>query len=220
MQITIRAPAWCIGILAFAGGVGGPAAIAQAPTAEQYVKQLECQAGQDCEAAPAVTETPAPPGGRKRGFNRPDETKKRSFRFEATTEQGRQEVEKRVDAGRLPSANVEVTFEFNSTVVSAQAQQALQPLGVALADPRLAGYRFVLVGHTDAKGTDAFNQRLSEQRAAAVRAYFVAKFAIAPDRLDTYGRGKSLLKNPAQPQAAENRRVQVINQGAVAANGR
>ena len=39
---------------------------------------------------------------------------------------------------------------------------------------------------------------------------------IAPDRLASYGRGKSLLKNTADPFAAENRRVQVINQGALA----
>ena len=73
----------------------------------------------------------------------------------------------------------------------------------------------MLVGHTDGKGTVAFNHRLSEQRAAAVKAYLVAQFGIEPERLDTYGRGKSLLKNSAQPDAAENRRVQVINQGAV-----
>ena len=170
-------------------------------------------------ALPICPEVPVPPGSRKRGLSPPGGTS-RSFRFEATTEQGRQEVEKRVEAGRLPSADLEVYFDFNSTVVTAQAQLALQQLGTALADPRLAGYRFVLVGHTDGKGGDAINQALSERRAAAVKDYLVIRFAIAPERLDTYGRGKLIPKNAAQPLAPENRRVQVINQGAVARSAR
>jgi len=60
----------------------------------------------------------------------------------------------------------------------------------------------VLVGHTDAKGGDAYNQILSERRAAAVKEHLVRTFGIAPDRLVSYGRGKSLLKNTADPFAA------------------
>jgi hypothetical protein len=41
----------------------------------------------------------------------------------------------------------------------------------------------------------------------------VRTLGIAPERLVTYGRGKSQLKNAADPFAAENRRVQVINAG-------
>ena len=57
---------------------------------------------------------------------------------------------------------------------------------------------------------------MAERRAAAVKEYLVRTFGIAPDRLASYGRGKSLLKNTADPFAAENRRVQVINQGVLA----
>ena len=60
----------------------------------------------------------------------------------------------------------------------------------------------MLVGHTDAKGGDAYNQILSERRAAAVKEHLVRTFGIAPDRLVSYGRGKSLLKNTADPFAA------------------
>ena len=180
---------------------------ADQPTPEQLVKQLECRAEQDC--------APPAPVSRKRGLS-PGGTK-RSFSFETATEPGRQEVEKRVEAGKLPSADLEVYFDFNSAVVSPQAREMLRSLGVALNDPRLAGFNFVLVGHTDGKGTATFNQRLSEKRAAAVKDHLVGEFQIAPERLTTFGRGKTVLKNVADPTAAENRRVQVINQGAVAA---
>lgn len=217
------------GLTMLAASIGTAAAQAPAtPTAEQLIQQLECRAGQDCHAPPAASETPLVTRSHKRGLSGPGTGNrgaaepgsgagtKRSFRFEATTEQGRQEVEKRVETGKLPSTDLEVYFDFNSSVVRYEAQQALKPLATALADPRLAGYRFVLVGHTDAKGGDAFNQRLSQQRAEAVRSYLISQFGIAAGRLDAYGRGKTLLKNSADPLAPENRRVQVINQGTVA----
>ena len=71
-------------------------------------------------------------------------------------------------------------------------------------------------GHTDGKGGDAYTQGLSERRAAAVKGYLVRTFGIATERLVSYGRGRSSLKNSTDPFAAENRRVQVINNGAVA----
>ena len=193
---------------------------AEATTADQLINQLECKTGQDCAAPAAAPETPAnadasgaPPVSRKRGVSQSPPGTKRSFRFETATEAGKQEVEKRVDAGKLPSTDLEIYFDFNSAEITPQARASLEPLGSALSHPRLAAYRFVLVGHTDGKGGAEFNQRLSERRAASVRDYLVAHYKIAPDRLDTYGRGKTALKNAQQPDAGENRRVQVINQG-------
>ena len=201
-----------------------PAHAAEAKSAEQLINQLECKSGQDCAAPAAAPEPPAnadtsgaPPVSRKRGVSQSPPGTKRSFRFETTSEAGRQEVEKRVDAGKLPSTDLEIYFDFNSAEITPQARAALEPLGKALGHPRLAAYRFVLVGHTDGKGGAEFNQRLSDRRAAAVRDHLVQQFQIAPDRLDTYGRGKTALKNPQQPDAGENRRVQVINQGQTAA---
>lgn len=174
----------------------------------RLLNKLTCQPGQECE-------TP-PPESKKRGFD----PQKRSFTFQPGNEQSRSEIERKVSAGKLPAADVEVTFDFNSDVVGPVARQALQPLGAVLNNPKLARDRFVLVGHTDAKGSDASNQALSERRAAAVKRHLVETFGIAPDRLDTYGRGRMVLKRPEDPLAAENRRVQVINQGAASAAAR
>lgn len=179
------------------------------PSQEELLRQLTCQPGQECEA-------PQPGANRKRGFNAASGgAQKRSFSFQPGTAEGRAEIEQKVVAGKLPSADVEVTFDFNSDVVGPVARLALASLGAVLNNPKLAGSRFVLVGHTDAKGGDAFNQALSERRAAAVKRHLVEAFAIAPGRLDTYGRGRTVLKNPAAPLAAENRRVQVVNQSGV-----
>lgn len=177
-------------------------ASAQAParTPDELLQSLTCKPGQDCEP---------PPPGRKRGGGGGN----RSFSFQPNTEQGRVELEQKVKAGSLPSADLEVTFDFNSDIVGPEAKRVLAPLGVVLTNPKLAANRFVLVGHTDAKGNDAYNQALSERRAAAVKRHLVDAFGIAPDRLDTYGRGRKALKRPDTPLVAENRRVQVINHG-------
>jgi outer membrane protein OmpA-like peptidoglycan-associated protein len=70
---------------------------------------------------------------------------------------------------------------------------------------------FLVAGHTDGKGTDQYNQILSERRAENIKQYLMQKFGIAGDNLVAVGYGKTQLKNTANPQADENRRVQVVN---------
>ena len=75
----------------------------------------------------------------------------------------------------------------------------------------LKGSTFVVAGHTDAAGGEAYNQDLSERRADSIKRYLVDKYGIAATDLVTVGYGKSKLKDPAQPMAEVNRRVQVVN---------
>jgi outer membrane protein OmpA-like peptidoglycan-associated protein len=109
------------------------------------------------------------------------------------------------------SVNLYVNFAYNSAELTSDARITLDGLGAALADPRLAAFSFLIAGHTDAKGGDEFNQKLSERRAEAVRDYLIAQFRIAPQRLSTKGYGKSQLLDPSRPEDGVNRRVQVIN---------
>lgn len=111
----------------------------------------------------------------------------------------------------LPSIDVEVLFDYDSSTVTAVAAENLMTLGRALADPRLAGGKFVIAGHTDAKGATSYNLALSQRRSEAVRGFLVEHFKIAPENLIARGFGETRLKNPRDPQGAENRRVQVIN---------
>lgn len=187
-------------------------AAAQQPTADEIVRRLVCQPGQECMPPP-------PPGGRKRGFE--PGGAKRSFEVvPKPTEETRQQAEQQASAGKLPTIDLQVTFDFNSDAVGPAARAALAPLGEAMRDPRLAASRFTLIGHTDGVGDRTYNQGLSERRAAAVKRYLVEAFGITAERLDAYGRGMTQMKNPADPRAAENRRVQVISQVVAASEQR
>jgi outer membrane protein OmpA-like peptidoglycan-associated protein len=75
----------------------------------------------------------------------------------------------------------------------------------------LKGNTFILAGHADATGKPGYNQELSERRAAAVKQYLMEHYNIPADSLVTAGYGSTHLKNTADPYAAENRRVAVVN---------
>ena len=88
---------------------------------------------------------------------------------------------------------------------------SVQALGRALSNAELKGSTFVVAGHTDAAGGEVYNQELSERRAEAIKRYLVDKYGINGTDLVTVGYGKSKLKDPNQPMAESNRRVQVVN---------
>jgi outer membrane protein OmpA-like peptidoglycan-associated protein len=110
-----------------------------------------------------------------------------------------------------PKTDVEIYFDYNSAAITPKAEPQLNELGKALLSQQLAGSVFTVGGHTDAKGSDEYNQRLSERRALAVKKYLIAKFNVPAENLIAAGYGKRRLKNPADPFGAENRRVEVVN---------
>jgi outer membrane protein OmpA-like peptidoglycan-associated protein len=110
-----------------------------------------------------------------------------------------------------PSIDLEVTFEYDSAGIGPKAVPILVTLGRALGNPELKGATFVIAGHTDAAGSDGYNQSLSERRAEAVKIFLTQQFKLPPDHLLAIGFGRSQLKNAADPRAAENRRVQIVN---------
>ena len=112
-----------------------------------------------------------------------------------------------VDVAR--SINIEVYFDFDSAVLKPKAIEQLKPLGEALSSNDLGYGRYLIMGHTDAKGSAAYNQTLSEQRAASVRKYLVQRFLVQPNALVSIGLGEALLKRPAEPNAGINRRVEI-----------
>jgi outer membrane protein OmpA-like peptidoglycan-associated protein len=113
----------------------------------------------------------------------------------------------------LPSVSMEIYFDFNSADISPESMPSLLALGKALADPGFQKDKFMVGGHTDGVGSDTYNLKLSQARADAVRHFLVQRFPIAPEALTALGFGKTSLKDPTNPDAAVNRRVQVINLG-------
>jgi outer membrane protein OmpA-like peptidoglycan-associated protein len=79
----------------------------------------------------------------------------------------------------------------------------LKTLGAALSDEKLKGSVFLVAGHTDAKGADAYNLSLSDQRAKAVQAFLVENFDIDPKQLVAIGFGEEQLKDKANPLSGE-----------------
>ena len=110
-----------------------------------------------------------------------------------------------------PAIDLEIQFDFNSASISAASVPSVKALGQALSDPKLKGSTFVVAGHTDGVGGDAFNQGLSERRADTIKQYLVSKYHIAGSDLVTVGYGKTKLKDANDPTDAVNRRVQVVN---------
>jgi outer membrane protein OmpA-like peptidoglycan-associated protein len=114
-------------------------------------------------------------------------------------------------ASQKPSIDLEVTFAYDSAIVGPKAVPTLVTLGRALSRSELKGATFLVAGHTDAAGNDSYNQSLSERRAEAVKIFLAEQFKLSPGQLLAIGFGRTQLKNTADPLAAENRRVQIVN---------
>lgn len=113
------------------------------------------------------------------------------------------------------SIALDVPFEINSSALKPSAAAQLGQLAGALRSEELGRYRFLIAGHTDASGDAAYNRRLSGRRADAVRRRLI-EAGVAADRLDARGFGEDEPLDPAVPNAAANRRVEIRNLGAAA----
>lgn len=111
-------------------------------------------------------------------------------------------------AAAAPSAlSAPVQFEFDSSLILPQAREQLDAIaeGIKLLP---SGRAVVIEGHTDAAGSEDYNQQLSRRRAAAVKLYLAQHHGIALQRLRDIGVGERQPIEGLDPLAAENRRVQ------------
>src|SRR6266481_8371394 len=114
-------------------------------------------------------------------------------------------------ASTKPNIDLEIHFDYNSADISKGSTQAVQELGKALSNASLNGSTFVVAGHTDAVGGEAYNQDLSERRADTIKKYLIDKYGLNGSNLVTVGYGKTKPKDPNAPLDPVNRRVQVVN---------
>ncbi|GAM01100.1 MULTISPECIES: OmpA family protein [Sphingomonas] len=105
----------------------------------------------------------------------------------------------------LPSG---ITFAYNSSQVQPQFRQTLDQVADILSQYKQT--YIDVYGHTDSTGSDAYNQRLSEQRAVSVADYLASR-GVQPARIGTRGFGKSqpIASNDTEEGRAANRRVEI-----------
>ncbi len=99
-------------------------------------------------------------------------------------------------------------FDFDKAVLKPAGKAALDAL---VADASKVNVETIIaVGHTDASGSDRYNQGLSVRRVEAVKAYLVSQ-GVAADRIKTEGKGEAqpVASNQTREGRAQNRRVEV-----------
>jgi len=105
-----------------------------------------------------------------------------------------------------------IYFDFNSATIKPDSEAVLKQISDIL--HRNPTWKLSVSGHTDNIGDAAFNQTLSERRAAAVKDALVTRYGIAADRLTTagYGASRSIETNSTLEGRARNRRVELQRQ--------
>lgn len=104
--------------------------------------------------------------------------------------------------------NADTFFDFDKSTIKPEGRQVLDQVAAQAANLNLE--TIIAVGYTDSTGPDAYNLKLSQRRAAAVKAYLVGK-GIDPNRIYTEGKGKNdpVASNATRQGRAQNRRVEI-----------
>ncbi len=110
-----------------------------------------------------------------------------------------------------PAVNLPVHFEFDRADLNARGSRQVLELGRALSGAQMRQATFILVGHTDKRGSRAYNQMLSERRAHAVKTELERRFPVLVGKLTATGRGETqlLYDGDAETDHMLNRRVKI-----------
>ena len=114
---------------------------------------------------------------------------------------------------KLPRFAVEIQFDEDSSVIRPESYRMLGRIADTLYDPALLPYKFLIVGHTVARGRRESNLTLSQKRADAIRGALVTAFKISPKRLQGIGLGEEQLLDAAHPTAPINQQFEVARVG-------
>ena len=110
-----------------------------------------------------------------------------------------------------PSVNLKIEFDYDSYAIRPASFKQLDELRDALNHEALIEKKIIIKGHTDSDGGDAYNLKLSLNRALAVRNYLHGHFLINEDRLKIVGYGEALplVPNTTLGNKQLNRRVEI-----------
>jgi len=110
-----------------------------------------------------------------------------------------------IEEGRIRLENV--YFETASAVLLPESESALRQAGDVL--ERFPGLRIEVEGHTDTRGSNSYNMRLSQARAESVRDFLLAHFELDPDLIEArgYGETRPETRERNEEELLRNRRV-------------
>jgi outer membrane protein OmpA-like peptidoglycan-associated protein len=185
---------------------GGPAALAQSPSAADLINSLKPTAKQLTGATRGIRPAKTTPLA-----GTPDVQ-------QATVRAETAPVESSGGPGGngVAAANLVVEFKSGSAVLTPAAERTLSVLGHALTSSDLSSFKFRIEGHTDTVGNPDTNRSLSQQRADAVVSFLEQKFGMSSDKLQAVGVGSDQLLVPTPENTPEprNRAVKIVNLGA------
>jgi outer membrane protein OmpA-like peptidoglycan-associated protein len=114
----------------------------------------------------------------------------------------------RVGEGLVVTFDSGLLFDFDSDALRAESRKNLDNLASSLNN--FGDSKLLLVGHTDAQGTETYNLELSRRRSASVARY-LETHGVSESRVQTAGRGESepIASNDSETGRQKNRRVEV-----------
>lgn len=175
------------------------------------VLTLVVAAAAPASADPTPTPTPtpsptAPASGAPQGTTRPFTGETRELTFPVATLDGSM-----VTDDKVITLRADVFFAYNKSTLNAKAGAALDSAAARLKE--LGATRVRVEGHTDDKGTTAYNQTLSKRRAAAVRSALVGRLPGVRISVKAYGETRPVAANDTAKGRALNRRVTITVTG-------
>ena len=114
-----------------------------------------------------------------------------------------------IEAGSIIQLN-NIFFDYNKWDLRPESSNELDRLAEVLdANPTM---KVEVAGHTDSRGSDAYNERLSDRRATAVFQYLITEHNISKDRVTPkgYGEKKPIATNETEEGMQLNRRVEIV----------
>jgi OOP family OmpA-OmpF porin len=104
--------------------------------------------------------------------------------------------------------NADALFDFDKSIIKPAGKATLDDLIAKVSNVKLEV--IIVVGHTDSVGSDAYNNKLGQRRADAVRAYLISK-GVEKNRVYTESKGERqpVADNKTKEGRAKNRRVEV-----------
>ena len=203
-------------LLAFSAMVSPLAVSAQALTADEILALLQAQrtqlaAGQGAARTLEFVTESTPETSSEGGMA-------------LVTEQAGAAVAASTEGTLIPQEMVidlTIFFEFDSALLKTESKSQVDALCSAIqaneaalmassegaAETERGSYQ--IIGHTDASGSVAYNLSLSQARADEVVRYMVRECGIDGNVLQAVGMGEGRLKNPGDPRADQNRRVEI-----------